>query len=283
MSVTSPSPAGGALAEDPDRDEPLAAQEHSDTIDNLHYPLRTRLPANGNYVARDLRVYRDRSDPRAFRAPDVLVVIGVPDRVRQEYVISEEGKPPDLVIEVLSQSSVQNGDLTDKVDWYEAAGVSEYLIVDPLGHFAQQPRLQLWRLRAGAPRRRRLPDEDGILPSRVVPFAWTVREGWVRVIDLENGDLFPTVWELEPRLRLALLAQEEAEVRQRMEQAARRDAEAHAAMEQAAREAAEAARKAEQAARQAAEAARQAAEARAAALESELEQLRRQADNGHTQ
>jgi len=70
-----------------------------------------------------------------------------PDRVRERYVIAAEGKAPDLVVEVLSQSSTDNGDLTRKRDTYQGLGVREYVVIDPLGKFAPEPRLQGWRFR----------------------------------------------------------------------------------------------------------------------------------------
>lgn len=253
---------------DPDRDEPLAAQEHSDTIDSLHYPLRSRLAGPGCYVARDLRVYRDLSDLRHFRAPDVLVALGVPDRVRRRYVIAEEGKAPDLVIEVLSEETADE-DLGPKRTWYRESGVREYVLVDPLGRFPRQPRLQCWRFGDGAAEHV-VAGAHEVLPSSLIRFGWVVsqRDGWVHVVDLDDGSEFPLFNELELRVRLAMI--------ERLNLEAALDA-AKEQAQTATQQASEAAEQTRAAAARA-QAAEQRAEAEAALrrrLEEELARLRR--------
>lgn len=295
-SATSIDAANEPFVYDPDRDEPLAAQEHSDTIDNLHYPLRSRLPGPRCYVARDLRVYRDLNDLRHYCAPDVLVALGVPDRVRRRYVIAQEGKAPDLVIEVLSEETMGE-DLGPKRDWYQESGVREYVIVDPLGRFSKQPRLQLWRFGPDASEHIVAGNHD-LLRSSLVPFGWVVswRDGWVHVVDLEDGAEFPLFNELELHARLAMLertkleaarAAAEEQAQEAMEQAQTAEAHAEEARElaQAAEvrtQAAEVRTKAAEARAQAAAEQARTAEERAAAeaalrqqLEAELERLRR--------
>jgi len=207
-----------ALLAEEEHDEPLAGQEHSLTIQNLHYPLYAHLRGPACFVASELRVYRDPHNLNDWREPDVLVALGVPDRVRPGYALWLEGKAPDLVLEVLSPDSVRNRDLTAKRDWYGREGVREYVVVDPAGAFAPEPRLQAWRLGdLAAPESGGseyvLADEDGILRSRVAPVGWVARGEWVRVVDLATGDLLPTLWELEPRLREEIAARQEAQER----------------------------------------------------------------------
>ncbi len=61
------------------------------------------------------------------REPDVFVVLTPHlERARSEYL---DG-PADLVVEVISDDSVAR-DRVDKFDEYEAAGISEYWIIDP--------------------------------------------------------------------------------------------------------------------------------------------------------
>ncbi len=62
--------------------------------------------------------------------PDVLVVCD-PARITPSHI---EGAP-DLIVEVLSPGSSAR-DLRDKKALYERAGVGEYLVVDPLEHYA---------------------------------------------------------------------------------------------------------------------------------------------------
>ena len=254
------------LLNDEEQDEPLAGQDHHLTIDNLHYPLYARLRGPDCFVASELRVHCNRRNLRDYLEPDVLVALGVPDRLRRRYLLWDEGKAPDLVIEILSPSSEENGDLDRKREWYRQVGVREYVVIDPSGEFAPEPRLQAWRFgdlaaadSGGA--QHVLPDADGLLRSRVVPFGWQAQGDWVLLIDTTSGDALPTLWELEPRLRAETARREQAE-----EQARLAEARAHLLTERA-----------RLAAEQALAAAAR-AEAEAAArqeLEAELERLRR--------
>jgi Uma2 family endonuclease len=225
------------LFDSEEQDEPLAGQDHHDTIDGLHYPLRGRLAGPRCYVAAELRVHRDPANLHDYREPDILVALGVADWVRPRYELWVEHKAPDLVIEVLSPSSVENKDLTGKRDWYRREGVREYVVLDPSGAFAPEPRLQAWRLGDrpdGGTDRHRLA-EDGTLWSELVPFGWRVVEGWVRVVDRASGEVFPPIWDVEPQLRreveLRRAAQRDAQEAQEQARLAREQA--RAAQEQA--------------------------------------------------
>lgn len=240
-------------ANDEEHDEPLASQDHSMTIDNLHYPLYSRFSGPHCYVASELRVHRDPAGaPRALRdynEPDILVAFDVPAHVRKRYIIAEEGKGRGalwaLVIDVLSDSSKDNGDLEDKRDWYLKEGVREYVVVDPLGHFAPEPRLQSWvfSARTGSDAAEHvLAGADGVLRSRVLPVGWLVQGDWVRLLDLESGQVLPLLWEIDAQLREEIRARQllQAELRQAEERAwaeaeARRQAEEQARAEAAQR------------------------------------------------
>ncbi len=236
------------LFESEEQDEPLAGQDHRDTIDSLSYPLRGRLAGPACYVAAELRVHRDPTNLRDYRELDVLVALGVPDRVRPRYDLWVEGKAPDLVIEVLSLSSVDNKDLTEKRDWYRREGVREYVVLDPSGDFAPEPRLQAWRLGDrpdGSADRYRLAQGE-TLWSELIPFGWRVVDDQVRVIDQATGEVFPPIWDVEPRLRRevelrraaqeqAWLAEERAHLAEERARLARADAQQAAERERSAR------------------------------------------------
>jgi Uma2 family endonuclease len=252
------------LLDDEEQDEPLAGQDHRDVIETLHYPLRGRLAGPHCFVAAELRIHRASHDLRDYREPDLLVAFGVVDHVRRRYLMWEEHKAPDLVIECLSPSSADNDDLGSKRIWSREIGVREYIVVDPTGEFAPEPRLQAWRFGdLAAPgtdgEAHVLPGPDGVLPSAVIPFALVVQDGWPRLLDPGTGEIFPPIWAVEPRWRAELqarrTAQAQAEAQVREERAARVEAE-------------ERARLAEDRSRS--------ADARARALEEELAALRRQ-------
>ena len=78
-------------------------------------------------------------------APDVFVVFGVPNRMRHSYVTYDEGKPPDFVLEVLSESTWRH-DMGVKKTFYQRMGVREYWILDPVGTYVDPPPLKGFRL-----------------------------------------------------------------------------------------------------------------------------------------
>ena len=138
----------------------------------IHYPESNGLPLaetrfqydSLTYAAGALDVYfRDRpdvtvegnrllyyveGDPRSRVAPDVFVVIGAPKRRRRTYLLWEEPKGPDFVLEVTSWST-RRWDQGFKRDLYARLGVTEYWLFDPTGDWLDPP-LQGNRLAGGA-------------------------------------------------------------------------------------------------------------------------------------
>ena len=69
------------------------------------------------------------------RIPDLMVAFGVDRALAVEqkgYSISAQGKPPDLVLEIASESTGEE-DYTKKRDDYAAFGIPEYWRFDPSG------------------------------------------------------------------------------------------------------------------------------------------------------
>ena len=74
-------------------------------------------------------------DKRLARYPDLLVAFGVDPaayRASNGYIVEEQGKPPDFVLEVASESTGEN-DVGDKRDYYESLGILEYWRFDETG------------------------------------------------------------------------------------------------------------------------------------------------------
>ena len=80
-------------------------------------------------------------------AVDVLVSFGVPKRDRLSYVVADEGKAPDFVLEVASVSTWRR-DYGEKREIYEALGVREYFVYDVRPEAVE--RLTGFRLHGGA-------------------------------------------------------------------------------------------------------------------------------------
>ena len=71
------------------------------------------------------------------RYPDLLVAFDVDPaayKARNGYVVSEQGKAPDFILEVASRHTASD-DLEGKKDYYERLGVGEYWLFDSQGEF----------------------------------------------------------------------------------------------------------------------------------------------------
>ena len=73
------------------------------------------------------------------RRPDLLIAFGVSPQKYEEnngYISSEQGKPPDFVLEVASESTAET-DTGAKRDDYAALGIPEYWRFDHTGEYHQ--------------------------------------------------------------------------------------------------------------------------------------------------
>jgi Uma2 family endonuclease len=116
---------------DPPEGKPLDMTNYNQTnITGNSYLLKdflghpeTTLTAGEHYLARTRP-----TDMTGVRYPDLLVAFGVnPESYYQAnaYIIEEQGKPPDFVMEIASPST-RDQDATDKRHDYEALGIPEY-------------------------------------------------------------------------------------------------------------------------------------------------------------
>lgn len=101
----------------------------------LHFSSRSDV-----YVSADILIYYEMNNPRRCVAPDVLVAFGVPDHPRDSYFVWRDGKAPDFVLEIASNST-QARDATAKRDIYAGMGVAEYWRYDPTGRYLNPPLL----------------------------------------------------------------------------------------------------------------------------------------------
>ena len=83
-------------------------------------------------VAPDILVYPEKGNSDNKIGPDVLVAFGIGTEERSVYLVWQEGKPPDWVLEVASPST-QAKDRKEKRYRYAAMGVPEYWLFDPKG------------------------------------------------------------------------------------------------------------------------------------------------------
>ena len=193
-----------------ENDAQLAAMLYAIGALRVHYRNRDDV-----YVSGDLLMYYEEGNPRVSVAPDVFVVFGVEDRMRQRYLVWKEGKAPDFVLEVASKSTWRE-DLGPKRDIYARLGVKEYWVYDPTGEYFT-PVLQGLRLAGGAYVRQLAvtsPDGALTLTSETLGLELRAQDGEMRFRDPATGQV--------------LLSQNEEHVARREEAVARRAAEVRA-------------------------------------------------------
>ena len=141
------------------------------------------------YVSGNILLYYQPGNRRRHVSPDVLVVKGLEPHDRENYLLWEEGRPPNVVIEVTSESTREE-DLYDKFEIYrDRVRVAEYFLLDPRGDYLR-PYLQGYRLKAR--RYERIKAVSGRLPSRELGLQLEEHERHLRFFDPSAGGWIPT-------------------------------------------------------------------------------------------
>jgi Uma2 family endonuclease len=276
-----------------DDGEPMETLRHRLQMELLINGLVPWARARGDcFVGGNMFLYFSSEQLRGkdFRGPDVFAVLGVSPRERKSWVVWDEEKAPDVIIELLSESTAQTDKIEKKRIYQDRLRVAEYFWFDPWNpeDFAG------FALTDG--RYRPLtPDEPGRIPSPLLNLSlrwWDGEYGgvetrWLRWADAD-GAILPT--DTEAAQAEARAAQADAQAAQADAQAAQADAQAAQADAQAAQAAADAAQAKAATAKADADAARTeanaakaetaAAEARARAAEAELARLRARLGQG---
>jgi Uma2 family endonuclease len=179
--------------------EPMESQRHVEQmlllIESLGEAWRDR---DDFFVGGNMFVYFSELQAKKndFRGPDVFVVMDTTRKERKSWVVWEEdGKAPDVVIELVS-ASTERVDRVDKMRLYaKLLRVAEYYIFDPftgrLDGFELDPSSRSFRPRE--------PDADGRIHSRATGLSLGVVPGrhhgieapWLRWID-PDGAVLPT-------------------------------------------------------------------------------------------
>jgi Uma2 family endonuclease len=130
-----------------DDGEPMESEKHVLQMGLLINSLRRAWKDRHDfYVGGNMFIYF--SEPQAkkndFRGPDVFVVLDTTQRVRKSWVVwEEEGRTPDVVIELISPST-EKTDRGDKMRIYSRVlKVAEYYLYDPLTHDLEGYQLDL--------------------------------------------------------------------------------------------------------------------------------------------
>ncbi len=127
------------LPDPPEREADEATQfDQLSKTGNAHYLIRHFGNSETTLVEADRWIVASPSTDLAdARQPDLLIAFGVKPAAYEAnngYVVSEQGKPPDFVIEIASESTASI-DVGDKRDDYAALGILEYWRFDKTGEF----------------------------------------------------------------------------------------------------------------------------------------------------
>ncbi|MDJ0801094.1 MAG: Uma2 family endonuclease [Calothrix sp. MO_167.B12] len=113
---------------------PMESQRHKLQMDLLIDALQPWLEQrNDGYVGGNMFVYYSLAQVKNkdFKGPDFFVVLGVPKGERKSWVVWEEGKAPDVVIELLSDSTAAADKNEKKLIYQNQMRVPEYFWYNP--------------------------------------------------------------------------------------------------------------------------------------------------------
>ena len=129
------------LPDPPEREQDdMTSVQHLGENGNLHHLIQYLGNPDTTIVSGERYIVLEPGTPAGQRIyPDMLVSRNANPalyRLDNSYVISRQGKPPDLVMEIASKSSGKN-DVENKPARYAALGISEYWRFDETGAFHQ--------------------------------------------------------------------------------------------------------------------------------------------------
>jgi Uma2 family endonuclease len=175
------------------------------------------------YVSGNLLLYYQEGQPKKSVAPDVFVVFGVEKTARRTYRLWEEGKAPDFVLELASESTYRN-DLGEKKDLYaQVLGVKEYYLYDPDRQYLPSP---LLGFRLAGSIYTPIQPVDGRLPSQTLGLELGEVAEKLRLYSPHTKDwMLKPVEEAEAKAQQAEARAQQAETRAQREAQARQQAE----------------------------------------------------------
>jgi len=201
--------------------KPMAETDvHRDLMFDLIETLRIHFAADPRvYVSGDLLLFYEEGNKNKHVAPDVFVVRDVPKLPpRLYYLLWEEGKAPDFIIEVTSKTTSKEDRRKKWVIYRDELKVPEYFLFDPFEEYLK-PSMQGYRLVEGE--YELIDPVAGRLPSVVLGLHLERCGTQLRLFEPASGRWLPT-----PRERIATAEAEAERLRQELEAIKRRLGEA---------------------------------------------------------
>lgn len=157
----------------------------TDSIGTLDYRYRDD---SNVYVSGNMLMYYVPGNKRKHVAPDIFVVFGVPKKKRDYYLVWEEAKSPDVIIEATSKTTVRE-DINKKELYRVVLKVKEYFLFDPTADYLD-PRLQGFRLSGELYKPIKM--VDGRLPSKLLGLHLEADGAALRFFDPATLSYLPT-------------------------------------------------------------------------------------------
>ncbi len=173
---------------------PMETSRHRDQMNLLIDSLKAYWKESRKYyVGGNMFLHFDILNRRKFRGPDFFIVTDVDNRERKSWVVwQEEMRFPDLIIELLSDTT-RKTDKGEKKELYSRIfRTSEYYIYDP---FSQE--FGGYRLSENS-YRDVLPDMENRIYSSVTGLYLVIKENWLRWMT-NDGYILPSHEELFER------------------------------------------------------------------------------------
>jgi Uma2 family endonuclease len=162
--------------------------------------LRWRYHGQRVYVSGNLMIYPEEGNRYRSVSPDCFVVLDCDPGFRRTYKLWEEGKPPDVVFEVTSEST-RRDDEHNKPLIYAEMGVKESFLYDPTADYLEPP-LHGYRWVKGRPTPIRR-DKRGYLVSRCLGLSLWLEGSDLAMADQKSGQRLLTQAEYEQAQRMA--------------------------------------------------------------------------------
>ena len=182
-----------------DDDEPLAESEYQlFPLTYAHAALTGWFEDDPTvWVGADMFLYYEEGVPSSVITPDVFVVTQTHKRHKRNiFQTWVEGRMPDLVLEVMSSTSVRRDTVT-KYELYQDLGVREYWIYDPTEEGFIEPRLRGHTLVDGEYQPVEIREVDGRLVgvSEVLGLELNADAEWFRFFDPGSAKYLPNTYE----------------------------------------------------------------------------------------
>ncbi len=143
----------------------------------------------GVYISGNLLIFYEQGNKRKHVAPDVFVVKGVKKHPRPNFLVWEEGKAPDVVIELTSKTT-RTEDQKKKYQLYQdVLQVKEYFLFDPFGDYLKPPMKGYRLVRA---QYHPIPALQSRLPSQVLDLHLERDGKELRLFNPSSGQWLPT-------------------------------------------------------------------------------------------